>query len=87
MIFPKQAKCLPSAAGFGLAWIFQWYYGVLFFLGALAAWMWKKQAAKSAEEFTYPVASGVIAGGSLMGVFLIFWENGPELVRQLLRSH
>jgi len=87
MIFPKRAKYLPSAAGFGLAWIFQWYYGVLFFLGALAAWVWKKKAAKNAEEFTYPVASGVIAGGSLMGVFLIFWENGPELVRQLLRSH
>ena len=33
MIFPKQAKYLPSAAAFGLAWIFQWYYGVLFFLG------------------------------------------------------
>ena len=87
MMFPKQQTFLPSAAGFGLAWIFQWYYGVLFFLGGLAAWVWKRKAAKSAEEFTYPVASGVIAGGSLMGVFLIFWENGPELIRQLFRSH
>ena len=33
-----------------------------------------------------PVASGVIgviAGGSLMGVILIFWENGPGLVKKL----
>ncbi len=37
-----------------------------------------------AEESTWPVASGVIAGGSLMGVGLVIWENGPELVRTLL---
>jgi hypothetical protein len=30
------------------------------------------------------VAAGVIAGGSLMGVVLIFWENGPTVLRQLL---
>jgi len=83
IIFPKQQKHFPSAAAIGLAWIFQWYYGVLFFLGALIAWIWQKKAPKNAEEFTYPVASGVIAGGSLMGVFLIFWENGPEIIRKM----
>jgi OPT family oligopeptide transporter len=86
MLFPKHAKYFPSAAAVGLAWIFQWYYGVLFFLGALIAWFWQKQSPKSAEEFTYSVASGVIAGGSLMGVFLIFWENGPEILMKLLRG-
>jgi len=83
IIFPKQQKHFPSAAAIGLAWIFQWYYGVLFFLGALIAWIWQEKAPKNAEEFTYPVASGVIAGGSLMGVFLIFWENGPEIIRKM----
>ena len=39
---------------------------------------------KKAEEFLFPVASGIIAGGSLMGVVLIFWENGPQMLRQLL---
>jgi hypothetical protein len=37
-----------------------------------------------AEEFTWPVASGIIAGGSLMGVGLVLWENGPSMLRQLL---
>ena len=83
LVFPKQQKYLPSAAGFGLAWIFQWYYAVLFFIGALAAWAWQKKSPRTAEEFTYPVASGVIAGGSLMGVFLIFWENGAGILRLL----
>ncbi len=37
-----------------------------------------------AEEFTFPVASGWIAGESLMGVLLVGWEHGPSLVRALL---
>ena len=49
----------------------------------ITAMSWQRQAPKNAEEFTYPVASGVIAGGSLMGVAIIFWENGPELLRKL----
>ena len=84
VMFPKKQKYLPSAAGAGLAWTFHWYYSLLFFLGALIAWIWKAKAPRHAEEFTYPVASGVIAGGSLMGVLLIFIENGPEMIKRLL---
>lgn len=79
VMFPKQEKYLPSASGFGLAWIFQWYYGVLFFLGAVIAWWFRKKSPANAEEFTFPVASGVMAGGALMGVAIIFWQNGPEM--------
>jgi uncharacterized oligopeptide transporter (OPT) family protein len=83
VLFPKKQKYLPSAAGAGLAWTFHWYYSLLFFLGALIGFIWKKQAPRNAEEYTYPVASGVIAGGSLMGVILIFWENGPEMIKKI----
>jgi uncharacterized oligopeptide transporter (OPT) family protein len=84
VMFPKQQKFLPSAAAFGLAWVFHWYYGVLFFIGAaLAHWFQKKSPAK-AEEFTYPVASGIMAGGALMGVALIFWQNGGEILKKFL---
>ncbi len=38
---------------------------------------------KQAEIYNYPVAAGVIAGGSLMGVALIFWENLPGVLHQL----
>jgi len=82
VLFPRRQNLMPSAAGVGLAWTFHWYYGMLFFLGALIAWFWKKKWPASAEEFTYPVASGVIAGGSLMGVLIIFIENGPEMMRK-----
>ncbi|HWW00767.1 MAG TPA: OPT family oligopeptide transporter [Candidatus Acidoferrum sp.] len=83
LLFPKQQKYLPSAAGVGLAWTFHWYYSMLFFLGAFSGWIWKKASPQSAEDFTFPVASGIIAGGALMGVFLIFVENGPEMVTKL----
>lgn len=82
-LLPRKQRWLPSAAGAGLAWTFHWHYSLLFFLGAVIAWAWKKRSAASAEELTYPVASGVIAGGSLLGVLIIFWENGPEMIRKL----
>ena len=84
VLFPKQQKYLPSASGFGLAWIFQWYYGVLFFIGAVIAWWFEKKSPAKAEEFTFPVASGVIAGGALMGVAIIFWQNWNWNVAQIL---
>ena len=84
--FPKRAKWIPSAAGIGLAWTFHWYYGLLFFLGGLIGWIVERSRPAAAEIYNFPVAAGVIAGGSLMGVLLIFWENGPMVIRQLL-SH
>ena len=38
---------------------------------------------KLAEEFTFPVASGVVAGGSLMGVVLVLWANGGSILSKL----
>jgi putative OPT family oligopeptide transporter len=81
--FPKQAKWMPSASGLGLAWTFHWYYGFLFFLGAAAGWIAERRNPAKAELYNYPVAAGVIAGGAIMGVVLIFWENGPMVFRQI----
>src|SRR3954467_7434630 len=84
VLLPKYEKYLPSAAAFGLAWVFHWYYGLLFFLGALIALLVQKRNPKLAEELTLPVASGVVAGGSLMGVVLVFWANGGGILKKLL---
>ena len=74
---------VPSAAGLGLAWVFPWTNALDFFLGSVIGYIVTRKAPKLSEEFTFPVASGLIAGGSLMGVVLIFWENGPEIFRNL----
>ena len=84
VLLPKYQEYLPSAAAFGLAWVFHWYYGLLFFLGALAALLFERRKPKLAEEFTLPVASGVVAGGSLMGVALVLWANGGGILAKLL---
>ena len=84
VLFPKYQEHLPSASAFGLAWVFPWYYGLLFFLGALVALLFERRKPKLAEEFTLPVASGVVAGGSLMGVVLVFWANGGSILNKLL---
>jgi OPT family oligopeptide transporter len=81
--FPRRARWIPSASGVGLAWTFHWYYGFLFFIGGVAGWWMERKQPEKAELYNYPVAAGVIAGGSLMGVALIFWENGPIVWRQL----
>jgi OPT family oligopeptide transporter len=81
-VFPKYEKWIPSAAGVGLSWTFHWYYSLLFFVGAILGYAFEKRTPKQAEEYTFPVASGIIAGGSLMGVVIIFWENGPQIFRQ-----
>ena len=38
------------------------------FVGALIAWILLKKSKRIAELYTIPVASGIIAGESLMGV-------------------
>lgn len=81
--FPKAAKWLPSASGIGLSWTFHWFYGLLFFIGAAAGLFMERRDSKKAELYNYPVAAGVIAGGALMGVALIFWQNGPIVYQQL----
>jgi putative OPT family oligopeptide transporter len=81
---PKPVKpWIPSAAGVGLAWVFHWYYALLFFIGSLIGYAFQKKYPKASKEYTFPIASGIIAGESLMGVIIIFWENGPEMVEQI----
>lgn len=84
LALPRWRDYLPSASAFGLAWVFDWNYGLLFLLGAVLAAALRRGVPKAAEEYTFPVASGVIAGGSLMGVVLVFWQNGGEMLSKLL---
>ncbi len=82
--FPRLGRWLPSATGIGLSWTFHWYYGMLFFIGGVLGWAMERRDPQQAEIYNFPIAAGVMAGGSLMGVLLIFWENGPAALQQLL---
>ena len=84
VLFPRRRHLVPSPAGLGLAWTFHWYYGLLFFLGGVLGWWLETRHPRWSEELTFPVASGWIAGESLMGVLLVILESWPELARRLL---
>ncbi len=59
---------VPSAMGLGLAFVIPFWNTLSLFVGALLAWMWMRAARKQATVYTVPIASGLIAGESLMGV-------------------
>lgn len=62
---------VPSAMGLGIAFVIPFWNTLSIFLGAAIAHLVKKT---TAESYTIPVASGVIAGESLIGVFLALFS-------------
>jgi uncharacterized oligopeptide transporter (OPT) family protein len=86
-LLPKQyVKWIPSATGLGIAGVVPAFNSISMFLGALAAWIWSKAHAESAEKYVISGSSGLIAGESLMGVAVILWLEGPELLAQIHRA-
>ncbi|MCC7389374.1 MAG: OPT/YSL family transporter [Phycisphaerales bacterium] len=68
---PRKARhWVPSAMGLGLAWVVPWYNALGFAIGAVIAWLWSLSHKQSAEKFTIPVASGVVAGEALMAAMV-----------------
>ncbi|MBT3339957.1 MAG: OPT/YSL family transporter [Planctomycetes bacterium] len=74
-ILPKKKAWLPSATGLGLGLILPFQYPLSMFVGAAAAWWWNKKDEKHANNFLVPVAAGLIAGISIMGVIVAMVNN------------
>ena len=66
----KGRKFVPSAMGLGLAFVIPFWNTLSMFAGALIAWILTKATKDLADMYIIPVASGIIAGESLMGVFI-----------------
>ena len=56
--------------GLGLAFVIPFWNTLSMFAGALAAWIFARRSRDLADRYTIPVASGLIAGESLVGVAL-----------------
>jgi OPT family oligopeptide transporter len=66
-VLPASArKWMPSAMGLGLAWVIPFANSFSFTIGALIAWTWSRINKSSSEKFTIPIASGLVAGESLL---------------------
>jgi uncharacterized oligopeptide transporter (OPT) family protein len=66
--FPKLKPYTPSPAALGMSMTMPAYTIFAMFLGSLIGWILEKRAAKVNDMYTIPVASGCIAGESIMAV-------------------
>lgn len=73
IIFPKHKKYIPSAMGLGLSMVIPFYNSLSIFIGSFIALLLEKKLPKIAEKYIVPVSSGIIAGESLMGVFITLY--------------
>jgi uncharacterized oligopeptide transporter (OPT) family protein len=71
---PKHKKYLPSATGIGLGMILPFYYPLSMFIGAAVAAIAEARGGK-VKDMVIPVASGLIAGESLVGVVVAALNN------------
>jgi uncharacterized oligopeptide transporter (OPT) family protein len=69
-VFPKIKPYTPSPAALGIALTIPAYTSFAMFLGAFIVWILERKAPKWNESYTIPIASGCIAGESIMGVVL-----------------
>jgi len=68
LALPKYKKFIPSPTGLGIAFTINGFNSISMFVGALLALGISKWKPATAEKYTIPVSSGIIAGESLMGV-------------------
>jgi uncharacterized oligopeptide transporter (OPT) family protein len=69
-VFPKARPYTPSPAALGIALTIPAYTSFAMFLGAFIVWILERKAPKWNNTYTIPIASGCIAGESIMGVIL-----------------
>ena len=66
---PALAPYLPSGLAFGIAFIVQAFYSLVIFFGSLVLVAWQRISPESAKRLSFAVASGLVAGEGLFGIF------------------
>ena len=67
---PRSKAYLPSAMGLGLGLIVDFSNSLGFFTGSLIAWGWARASSAKAEKYNIPLASGFVAGESLIAAII-----------------
>lgn len=80
-VLPKARPFLPSAMGLGLSWVVGFNNSLAFAIGAVIAWMWLKSSPKTEDKFRIPIASGLVAGESLMKAALAMLATASGLFK------
>ncbi len=69
-LLPRTRPYLPSAMGLGLAWVMPFSNSLSFAIGAVLVAGWSKLSKKASDLYYVPVASGLIAGESLVAALI-----------------
>ena len=69
-LLPKARPYLPSAMGLGLSWVLTFDNNLSFALGAAAVALWTRWDRARCDRFSVPLASGFIAGESLVAALI-----------------
>lgn len=72
---PRAARFLPSPTGLGLGFILPFSNPLSFLVGAVIAELARRRARERADRYTVPIASGAIAGESIVGVAVAATNN------------
>jgi OPT family oligopeptide transporter len=76
----KYRKFMPSATGLGLSMMLPFYNSLAFTLGAVIALIWSKVHKRTAELYTVALASGLVAGESLIAAFIAMLATASGLM-------
>jgi OPT family oligopeptide transporter len=77
----KYRKFLPSSMGLGLSWVVFFSNAVGFLIGAIIIWIWEMIHRKSSDKYAVPIASGLIAGESLLKAFVAMAATAIGLMK------
>jgi uncharacterized oligopeptide transporter (OPT) family protein len=69
-LFPRAEPYLPSAIGLGLSWVMVFENSLSFAIGAVFVEVWKRLNKRNSDLYYVPVASGMIAGESLVAALI-----------------
>jgi uncharacterized oligopeptide transporter (OPT) family protein len=69
-LFPRAEPWLPSAMGLGLSWVMVFQNSLSFAIGAVLVAVWTKLNKKNSDLYSIPIASGMIAGESLVAALI-----------------
>jgi putative OPT family oligopeptide transporter len=76
----KYRKFMPSATGLGLSFMLPFYNSLAFTIGAVIAFVWSKANKRSANLYNVPLASGLVAGESLIAALIAMLATASGLL-------
>ncbi len=75
----KYRKYVPSATGLGLSFMLPFYNSLAFSIGAVISFVWSKIRKQTHDLYNVALASGLVAGESLLAAFIAMLSTASGL--------